>query len=177
MRLTASPTPLTADGHLLEFPRIRVDSFTDPHPRSAPWTLPHPDDPKHAPTTPPNAQLYLLTHVHSDHLIGLRDAFVGRILCSPDTKRMLLRLESEKDKDHYHHGIREVKKRKYEGLCARQGPNGIVDYIVSPPLGGMLTTTRKRSIPESQMSLIWAWGRRCASLSWMPITVQDRQCE
>lgn len=118
---------LTTDGHLLEFPRIRVDSFTSPPPaHQPPWMLPDPYDPSAPLTQAPNAQLYLLTHVHSDHLIGLTNQFTGNIVCSPDTKRMLLRLESEMDRRHHHNGFREVKRRKYEGLCARKG----VDYIV-----------------------------------------------
>lgn len=93
--------------------------------------LPNPDDLELPSIHAPNAQLYLLTHVHTDHLIGLNDNFTGRIVCSPDTKRMLLRLEAEKDRALLHNGIKEIKQRKYEGLCARRGPHGaVVDYIV-----------------------------------------------
>lgn len=125
------------DGHLLEFPQIRVDCFTAPPPASRPqWTLPHPLQP-HLPHRPaPPAQLYLLTHVHSDHLIGLSDTFTGHIICSPDTKRMLLKLESEKERDLVVKGSKERPRRKYEGLKARAEGKGtkderVVDRIVS----------------------------------------------
>lgn len=81
--------------------------------------LPDPEDSNAPRTSAPNAQYYLLTHVHSDHLIGLTNDFTGNIICSPNTKRMLLRLEAEKDRDYLHSGVREVKRRKYEGLAAR----------------------------------------------------------
>ncbi|BEI95442.1 hypothetical protein CcaverHIS631_0103910 [Cutaneotrichosporon cavernicola] len=107
------------NGHL-EFPRIRVDSFTPhPPPHRSPWMLADPRGPENPSTRAPNAQYYLLTHAHSDHLIGLTNDFTGNIICSPDTKRMLLRLETEKDRDHLHNGVREVKRRKYESLEAR----------------------------------------------------------
>lgn len=109
-----------------------MDCFTPrPSPPKAPWKLPHPSNPALPDRAAPNAQLYLLTHVHTDHLTGLGDDFTGHIICSPDTKRMLLRLEAERERSHRHHGVREVKKRKYEGLCARQSEHGVVDYIVS----------------------------------------------
>lgn len=128
---------LTADGHLLEFPQIRVDCFTTP-PRSLdpPWLLPDPYDPilPHRPAPP--AQLFLLTHVHTDHLIGLDNQFTGRIVCSPDTKRMLLRLEAEKEREHIVQGLRETPRRKYDGLRAKVVDRGTkeertIDRIVS----------------------------------------------
>lgn len=127
----------TSDGHILEFPQIRVDCFTaSPNP---PWYLPDPDDPSKPPRPAPNAQLYLLTHVHSDHLIGLSNDFTGRIVCSPDTKRMLLRLEAEQPRQHLAEGLRETKQCKYEGLRAKVLHKGkkderIVDRIVSSTL-------------------------------------------
>lgn len=139
---TFHPTPSRAEtastgGHLLECPVIRVDCFTSPTP-TKPRHLPHPTDPK-APRQPaPNAQLYLLTHVHTDHLVGLTQDFTGQIICSHDTKRLLPRLEAETDRINYHNGHREVLRTKYEALGPqmRFGPsNGkrvVVDRIVSP---------------------------------------------
>jgi hypothetical protein len=107
-----------SDGHLLEFPTIRVDCFT-PTATSSSQYLPHPLDSSAPSQPPPNAQLFLLTHVHSDHLIGLSNSFTGRIICTPDTKRMLLRLESEAEKAHMERGTRETRRRKYSGLAGR----------------------------------------------------------
>lgn len=126
------------DGHILEFPLIRVDCFTVPPPPSTParWLLPDPYD-LSAPSLPaPNAQLFLLTHVHSDHLLGLSETFTGKIVCTPDTKRMLLRLEAEVQREYVHEGLREGPgKRKYAGLKARtevtqKGKKRVVDLIV-----------------------------------------------
>ncbi|WVW81880.1 hypothetical protein I302_103878 [Kwoniella bestiolae CBS 10118] len=127
------------NGHLLEFPTIRVDCFLPstsstllPSPPSCP-THPHPLRPA------PNAQLFLLTHVHSDHLLGLSDSFTGKIICSPDTKRMLLALEAELDRGYLEEGKREVKRLKYPGLKRRVEGKGkeekIVDRIEAVPYG------------------------------------------
>lgn len=124
------------DGHLLEFPQIRVDCFTTPTP-SRPHLLP-PADPSSSTATwrlAPNARLYLLTHVHTDHLVGLSNAFTGKIICSPDTKRMLLRLEAEIERERVDQGIREEKLLKYAGLKAKTVGEGNsqrrIDMMVS----------------------------------------------
>lgn len=133
--LSTQPTHLTPpDGHLLEFPLIRVDCFTSP--RGTPWLIPSPDDSNDL-RPAPRAQLFLLTHVHSDHLLGLSDNFTGRIVCSHDTKRMLLRLEAERERSALAKGVKEQAKRKYDGLRARVLDVGtkherVVDNIVCP---------------------------------------------
>ncbi|KAK9236017.1 beta-lactamase-like protein [Lipomyces kononenkoae] len=59
-----------------EFPEIRIDYF-----KEQPGTL------------PPKA--CFLSHIHSDHLLGL-DNYMGPVIyCSPATKRLLLRLETK----------------------------------------------------------------------------------
>lgn len=54
---------------------------------------------------------------------------------------MLLELEAEVDREHTHHGNREVRKRKYEGLDAKTrvvgGQEQVVDRIVSCKLTGL----------------------------------------
>ncbi|CAK9779698.1 unnamed protein product [Cutaneotrichosporon oleaginosum] len=138
------------DGHLLEFPRIRVDCFTPPPPAHRPrWTLPDPFDPKLPCIPAPNAQYYLLTHVHSDHLVGLTNDFTGNIICSPDTKRMLLRLEAEKDREHLRNGVREVKRRKYEGLAAR---SQIISKVVHIPEPVTITLLDANHCPGSAIT-------------------------
>ncbi|OCF36192.1 hypothetical protein I316_02065 [Kwoniella heveanensis BCC8398] len=128
------------NGHLLEFPTIRVDCFLPSSssnllPQSDPSTSDHP-----YPLQPaPNAQLFLLTHVHSDHLLGLSDSFTGKIICSPDTKRMLLKLEPEIERSHLENGVKEVRRLKYPRLRARVKGKGkeekLVDRIEAVPYG------------------------------------------
>ncbi|KAK6905298.1 hypothetical protein I204_05244 [Kwoniella mangroviensis CBS 8886] len=127
------------NGHLLEFPTIRVDCFLPSSPSTLLPSLPscstHPYPLKPA----PNAQLFLLTHVHSDHLMGLSDSFTGKIICSPDTKRMLLALEAEVDRGLLEEGKREVRRLKYPGLRRRVEGKGkdekMVDRIEAVPYG------------------------------------------
>ncbi|KAG1766143.1 hypothetical protein EDD22DRAFT_878557, partial [Suillus occidentalis] len=58
---------------------IRVDCFTCTAHLPAPYNTP---------------ALYLLTHSHTDHILGLSSkSFAARVICSPDTKEMLLRHE------------------------------------------------------------------------------------
>ncbi|KIY65634.1 hypothetical protein CYLTODRAFT_412438 [Cylindrobasidium torrendii FP15055 ss-10] len=84
------------NGFIKEYPFIRVDEFT---------TLPTP------------AKLHLLTHAHSDHLVGLQaKSFDGQIICSEDTKNVLLRLEQYKERAYYAEEIRPQKKRIYAHL-------------------------------------------------------------
>ena len=65
------PTGVPYHGHIPPYDNIRVDSFTTPRPA---------DD-----YTP--ADLFLLTHAHSDHLGGLAAKAWGcPVYCSADTK-------------------------------------------------------------------------------------------
>lgn len=143
----------------------------------------------------PNARLYLLTHVHTDHLTGLSNAFTGKIVCSPDTKRMLLRLEAEIERERVDGGVREGRMLKYAGLKARTIGEGkterMVDMIVRPTPRRICSrptrcltvrlTSRKRYlmvIPESTSS-----ATRMANPTKSPshfltrIIAQVRRCE
>lgn len=100
---------------------IRVDDFTTP------------DDPDF---TPP--ALHLLTHTHSDHLLGLSaTSFSSRVLCSHDAKEMLLRLEPYKERKLQDSMVREDRKlaKAYQHLkVAPQVVNGERDYYGSRDL-------------------------------------------
>ncbi|SPO20292.1 uncharacterized protein UTRI_00691_B [Ustilago trichophora] len=110
-------------GYVLEYPRIRVDHFDQaavPLPASL---LAHRRSIKHVPEGGPDAEslpfapgqthfdkplLYLLTHIHTDHLKGLdRPGITAPIYCSAATKELLLKYERqktriEKDRDGTH---------------------------------------------------------------------------
>ncbi|KAJ9115893.1 hypothetical protein QFC22_005036 [Naganishia vaughanmartiniae] len=91
------------DGHVHEFPYIRIDSFSQS-------------------STPgfPAAQFYLLTHAHTDHLTGLDSASTNIIIiCSAVTKGLVLNYERERDRIAFDKKTVEKRKRVYEGLAAR----------------------------------------------------------
>ncbi|AFR94060.2 hypothetical protein CNAG_07550 [Cryptococcus neoformans var. grubii H99] len=128
------------NGHILEFPLIRVDSFVaPPAPHRPQWLIPGPSSSPSEPLElyqPPRAQLFLLSHTHADHVVGLTSDFTGHIICSPDTKRMLLDLEPERERQWLDKGIRETKIKRFGGLAAKRGIDGkLVDRIEALPYG------------------------------------------
>lgn len=64
----------TFDGNVAEFPEIRIDYFVKD------------------PSTKP-ALAYFLSHVHTDHLVGLDSCKSPFVYCSSATREILLRLE------------------------------------------------------------------------------------
>ncbi|SPO38975.1 uncharacterized protein PSFLO_04454 [Pseudozyma flocculosa] len=104
-------------GYLVEYPRIRVDHFDQgpiPLPRSLlahrKAVLNHDADDDHFDAHQrhfPKPLVYLLTHIHTDHLAGLdRPGITAPIYCSFATKNLLLRYERQSDRVGYdnHHG-------------------------------------------------------------------------
>lgn len=87
----------TFDGKVVECPDIRIDYFR-----------PDPD------ARPPLA--YFLSHVHSDHLIGLESCKSPFIYCSPATRDILLRLEKYPHRMNFAKGILETRKQTYRHL-------------------------------------------------------------
>ncbi|KAJ8693504.1 hypothetical protein PTI98_008491 [Pleurotus ostreatus] len=70
------------------YSNIRVDLFTDPTANGKPPAL------------------HLLTHTHSDHIVGLSSkSFAQPIVCSPDAKEMLLRHELYKERALFDGGV------------------------------------------------------------------------
>ncbi|KAG7447100.1 uncharacterized protein BT62DRAFT_993446 [Guyanagaster necrorhizus] len=94
----AMPPGTPYNSFLVEYPTIRVDEFTTPK-----------DDRR--------AQLYLLTHTHSDHIVGLQaKGFAETVYCSHDSKEMLLRHEVYKERALYGTELRAEKLRTYGHL-------------------------------------------------------------
>ncbi|KAF2170147.1 hypothetical protein M409DRAFT_64497 [Zasmidium cellare ATCC 36951] len=87
----------TFDGIVAEFPDIRIDHF-----RKTPSTKP--------------AHAYFLSHVHSDHLIGLDSCKSPFIYCSPATREILLRLEKYPHRMNFSKGILERRVQTYKHL-------------------------------------------------------------
>lgn len=175
----STPAKHYQDGHIPEFPLIRVDHFSSPPPlgRGNPWLLPRWNDNGSCTLQrAPIARLYLLTHVHTDHLVGLDNNFTGQIVCSEDTKRMLSRLEAETDRLHHIDGSRELPRRKYDGLRRREK----VDYIVRAEFCWDLTRHRRRCHMDSRPLSTSVSTRVKMSRSLLRcltrITAQGRQC-
>ena len=61
-------------------------------------------------------QYYLLSHIHSDHLVGLQRKFQGQIFCSAVTKELLVRLEPATQRILYNNGFIEKRIRPYAAL-------------------------------------------------------------
>ncbi|KIW11372.1 hypothetical protein PV08_10672 [Exophiala spinifera] len=87
----------TFNGIVREFPTIRIDYFR-----------PHLDQP------PPEA--LFLSHVHSDHLLGLESVKMPFVYCSATTKQILLRLEKYPSRINFAKGILEARKLHYRHL-------------------------------------------------------------
>ena len=88
----------TFDGKVVEFPDIRIDYF-----RSS-----------DSQRRPPLA--YFLSHVHSDHLVGLESCKSPFIYCSPATRDILLRLEKYPHRMNFAKGVLETQKQTYRHL-------------------------------------------------------------
>ncbi|GAB1736982.1 hypothetical protein NU219Hw_g348t1 [Hortaea werneckii] len=88
----------TFDGIVKEFPDIRIDHFRSSNGQSQ----------------PPLA--LFLSHVHSDHLVGLESCKSPFIYCSPATRELLLRLEKYPHRMNFAKGILESRKQTYRHL-------------------------------------------------------------
>jgi DNA cross-link repair 1C protein len=86
----------TFDGKVVEFPDIRIDYFrADSDPSSS----------------PPLA--FFLSHVHSDHLLGLEMKSKIFTYCTPATRDILLRLEKYPHRMNFAKGILETRIQSY----------------------------------------------------------------
>ncbi|KXT05698.1 hypothetical protein AC578_5636 [Pseudocercospora eumusae] len=86
----------TFDGVVAEFPDIRIDRF------------------RHDPNRP--ALAHFLSHVHSDHLVGLESRNAVPLYCSPATRELVLRLEKYPNRMNFAKGILESRKQTYKHL-------------------------------------------------------------
>ena len=78
---------------------IRVDNFHNNLPRDT------------------RVALHLLTHAHADHILGLEaKAFASRVLCSADTKQLLLNNEKYRDRELLDKGQKVQRTKPYSHL-------------------------------------------------------------
>ncbi|KAF2112199.1 beta-lactamase-like protein [Lophiotrema nucula] len=90
----------TFKGIVAEFPDIRIDYFR-----------------RHPEHKPPLA--CFLSHVHSDHLIGLEGLRAPFVYCSAATREILLRLEKKHYRLNFARGILESRKVTYDKSMRR----------------------------------------------------------
>jgi glyoxylase-like metal-dependent hydrolase (beta-lactamase superfamily II) len=115
---------------------IRVDNFTDVG-------------------RPP--RLYLLTHTHSDHTVGLsRQSFGERVICSADAKEMLLNHEVYKDRALHKHEFRAEKKRTFAHLKTQPYRLNTGTYINSCTRDLLVRTNQLRRPLPYYSSLLFA---------------------
>lgn len=87
----------TFDGFVKEFPLITIDNFRLSGGR-------------------PRPSACFLSHVHSDHLLGLESLKMPFVYCSATTRRLLLRMEKYPHRINYAKGILETRKQHYRHL-------------------------------------------------------------
>lgn len=87
----------TFDGYVKEFPTIRIDYFRHDSSRPMPSAC-------------------FLSHVHSDHLLGLESHRSTFVYCSAATRRLLLRMEKYPHRINFAKGILETRKQHYRHL-------------------------------------------------------------
>ena len=76
---------------------------------------------------------YLLSHIHSDHLVGLqRKSFTGQIFCSEITRDLLLRLEPATQRIFFNTGFIDKKCRPYYSLGSKKGVKFVVLKVNEP---------------------------------------------
>ncbi|KAI0712393.1 hypothetical protein C8Q76DRAFT_857903 [Earliella scabrosa] len=120
-------TPYNA--FILPYP-IRVDDFSDPSACSSAT----PSGPYASTNLPHTANLYLLTHTHTDHLNGLAARSFGQtVVCSPDAKEMLLRHEVYAERSLRDADLRAENVRTFAHLrvVPQRLEDGNVDYLGS----------------------------------------------
>jgi len=81
--------------------------------------------------------LHLLTHTHTDHLVGLSsNSFGALVFCSPAAKEMLLNLEPIHERIAYDKGLRRDRFRPYVNLRIDpiKSKDGKLDYTYARDL-------------------------------------------
>ncbi|KAK5454167.1 hypothetical protein LTS15_006167 [Exophiala xenobiotica] len=154
----------TFNGIVREFPNIRIDYFRT-----------HPDRP------PPEA--YFLSHVHSDHLLGLESVKMPFVYCSPTTKQILLKLEKYPSRINFAKGILESRRLHYRRLhkILRTLPlNTATRLELSPKCSINVTLIDANHCPGAVMFLVEGDGKAIlytgdvrAEPWWVNSIVQD----
>lgn len=106
-------------GYIEEYPLIRVDKFTGTSSKLPDWLSESAkEDLPPFSTCYPSPHIQLLSHPHTDHLVGLSSLSQNSapIYCSETTKRLLLALERKEDRIRFDEGKITTRKRPYRHL-------------------------------------------------------------
>ncbi|EJT98796.1 hypothetical protein DACRYDRAFT_35001, partial [Dacryopinax primogenitus] len=99
--------------------------------------------------------LYLLSHTHVDHIRGLdASTFCGKVICSPDAKEMILRMETAKDRVDYDRGVREQKIRRWARLKTAVSLNSPTKFEILADETVLITLLDANHCPGSVMFLV-----------------------
>ena len=133
----------TFNGLVREFPRIRIDYFRHHRDQPAPAAL-------------------FLSHVHSDHLLGLESVKMPFVYCSSTTRRILLKMEKYPHRINFAKGILEARKQHYKHLktVLRAVPmNTSTELELGPKSVIRVTLLDANHCPGSVMFLIEGDGK------------------
>lgn len=128
----------TFDGYVKEFPTIRIDYFRSDASRPKPAAC-------------------FLSHIHSDHLLGLETLRMSFVYCSATTKRLLLRMEKYPHRINFQKGILETRKQTWAHLRKILRPLPLQTPTVlelSPKLTIRVTLIDANHCPGAVMFLI-----------------------
>lgn len=133
----------TFDGLVEEFPDIRIDYFRNHPNRRQPAAC-------------------FLSHVHSDHLLGLETLKMPFVYCSAATRRLLLKMEKYPHRINFSKGILEARKQTYKHLKLILRPLPLrtsVDIELRPNYHIRVTLFDANHCPGAVMFLIEGDGR------------------
>ena len=133
----------TFNGLVKEFPRIRIDYF------------------RNHPNKPAPAALFL-SHVHSDHLMGLESVKMPFVYCSSTTRRILLKMEKYPHRINFAKGVLEARKQHYKHLktVLREIPVGTATELELGPKSSIrVTLLDANHCPGAVMFLIEGDGK------------------
>ena len=133
----------TFDGIIAEWPLIRIDYFR-----------------QNIDAIPPTA--CFLSHIHSDHLLGLETLRSPFVYCSVATRNLLLKMEKYPHRINFSKGVLEARKQTYKHLKTILRPvpmNTPITIELSPKSTIQVTLFDANHCPGAVMFLIEGDGK------------------
>ena len=133
----------TFDGIVEEFPNIRIDYFRHHPGKTSPVAC-------------------FLSHIHSDHLLGLETLRMPFVYCSATTRRLLLKMEKYPHRINFSKGVLEARRQTYKHLKHILRPLPLqtaVDIELGPKSKIQVTLLDANHCPGAVMFLIEGDGK------------------